>query len=46
MKWVKAALPDELHRWLRIRALNKDQTLSETIIELLEQAKNDDREKK
>jgi macrodomain Ter protein organizer (MatP/YcbG family) len=40
MKWVKAALPDELHKWLRMRALDKDQTLSETIIQLLEAAKD------
>ena len=39
MKWVKAELPDELHKWLRIRALTNDQTLAETIIELLESAK-------
>jgi macrodomain Ter protein organizer (MatP/YcbG family) len=40
MKWVKAALPDELHKWLRMRALDKDQTLSETIIQLLEETKD------
>ena len=40
MKWVKAELPDELHKWLRIRALKNDQTLADTIIELLEAAKD------
>lgn len=37
-KWIKAELPDALHKWLRIRALENDQTLSETIIELLTEA--------
>jgi macrodomain Ter protein organizer (MatP/YcbG family) len=43
-KWIKAELPDELHKWLRLRAVERDQTLSETIIELLQQAKEADNE--
>ncbi len=36
--WIKAEPPDDLLKWLRIRAVTNDQTLSETIIELLQAA--------
>ena len=43
-RWVKAELPADLHKWLRHQAIEKDQTLSETIVVVLLEAMQ--REKK
>lgn len=44
MRWVKAQLTDELHKWLRIKAATDDVTISEAIVTVLQEAH--DREKK
>ena len=42
MTWIKANLPADLHRWLKVKAAQQGTTIAQLVTELVEDAKRKD----